>query len=415
MISNIPTNPDDFAEWTKSGINDTTTTISQSAQNDGFSQSSQSGNEQTDKFAVLDSLRHKFDTHRVIKKTEYIGGLFPRGAVTVVAGAAGVGKTTFEQKIFHDLSRGGEILGGFWHETKPRKSIIIAAELGEDGLTERAQEFDWHSDMDYVEVIDMIQHSEKGILYTLNEHEGQANIEHLAKTPNLDLLFIDSFGMFYTGKESDNDALRAVFYFLMVIARKYDIAVVVIHHSRKRLSSEQAKPLTLDDLIGGNAIARYSHRVITIEYNDNNKANTVTCLKSWGQYFKHFTYSKKTDFYGHSYLEINLEPNDLDITPKTKKDTSTSNAEYLRVMTLAILKARDSKQATTQEIRDIIGIDDEKGKNSLKSVLKRMIDKGEITSNKRGIYTLPEPDKTDKKVDNEDIQPDDEILSFDLE
>ena len=108
------------------------------------------------KFSKLDSLRHSFDTHRNVKKTEYIGGIFARGGVTAIVGASGVGKTTFLQRMFHDLSIGGEIFGGFWTEYKKRKSIIIAAELGEDGLTERAQEFNWHSDTEYVEVIDML-------------------------------------------------------------------------------------------------------------------------------------------------------------------------------------------------------------------------------------------------------------------
>lgn len=346
------------------------------------------------KFSKLDSLRHSFDTHRNVKKTEYIGGIFARGGVTAIVGASGVGKTTFLQRMFHDLSIGGEIFGDFWTEYKKRKSIIIAAELGEDGLTERAQEFNWHSDTEYVEVIDMLEYEDAEITFNLNELEGQANIEHLAQTPNLDLIVFDSFGMFYTGKENDNDALRATFRFLLRIARRYNIAVAVIHHSRKRLSNEQFKPLTLDDMIGGNAIARYCHRVIAIEYMPLYQANVVTCLKSWGAFFKPFSYKKITGLYGHSRLEINIDLKEIEEAPAKKK--TASEAETHSEMILTILKAKENNTATTKELRELLDID-EKNANNLAQTLRRMTDNGEITRAKHGVYALPK-NETEAKI-----------------
>lgn len=369
-----------------------------------------------DKFAAFDSLRHQFDTHRKINKTEYIGGLFPRGGITVVGGASGVGKTTLEQKIIHDLSLGGEILGGFVHEDKPRKSIIIAGELGEEGLLERAQEYSWHSDMNFVEVIDLLKFEEKGYSFTINEEAGKANIEHLAQTPGLDVLCLDSFGMFYSGKENDNDLLRAIFHWLLAIARRYNIAIVIIHHCRKRLSSEQAKPLTLDDMIGGNAIARYAHRVIAIEYNALYKANTVTCLKSWGPYFKTFTYRKKPGYYGaEPYLEINLEPAEIE-TEKKKNTAPISQAENQRTAILAALKAKEGGQITIQELQQILDVNDEQGKSALRAQLKRICDNGEITRPKRGIYALPEHlnnSPSDNNAPKENIETNGESINTD--
>ena len=376
-------------------------------------------------FVAFDSLRHKFNTRREIKKTEYIGGLFPRKGITVIAGASGVGKTTFEQKVIHDLSLGGNILDGFTKNEPKRKSIIIAGELGEDGLTERAQEYGWHSDTNLVEVVDLLDFEEKGYSLIINEEAGKANIEHLAQTPNLDLLFLDSFGMFYTGKETDNDALRNVFHWLLRIARKYNIAVVIIHHSRKRLSNEQQKPLTLDDLIGGNAISRYAHRVIAIEYNAKLEANTVTCLKSWGPYFKTFTYKKKPGFYGgEPYLEINLEPGEIKIPTTNNKNTAhTSEAATQRKEIITILKAKEDHQATIQEIRDILDIknDEETANNTLIQNLKRMINNGEIIkpNNKRGVYALPENVKANNssktEINKEHTQTDNEESRLDFD
>ena len=190
---------EDVKKLFQSVANDTTATPSQASNTQASAENSQSvtkskedtpkeKNSGHDKFSKLDSLRHSFDTHREIKKTEYLGGLFPRGGITVIAGHAGVGKTLFMQRLFHDLSKGGEIFGGFAHEDKPLKSIILAGEFGENGLAERAQEFNWHSDKNFVEVIDFITFEENGISFNLCEKEGQSNIEHLAASkPDLDV------------------------------------------------------------------------------------------------------------------------------------------------------------------------------------------------------------------------------------
>lgn len=401
----------------------TTALNAESSQQDSLAPNSTSNEaiahiaQENNSFAAFDSLRHKFNTRREIKKTEYIGGLFPRKGITVIAGASGVGKTTFEQKVIHDLSLGGNILDGFTKNEPKRKSIIIAGELGEEGLTERAQEYGWHSDTNLVEVVDLLDFEEKGYSLIINEEAGMANIEHLAQTPNLDLLFLDSFGMFYTGKETDNDALRSVFHWLLRIARKYNIAIVIIHHSRKRLSTEQQKSLTLDDLIGGNAISRYAHRVIAIEYNAKLKANTVTCLKSWGPYFKTFTYCKKPGFYGgEPYLEFDLELGEIEpTTNKNNNKAPASDAAIQRSMVIAFLKGKERNQATTKEISNILDVkeNDSAAKNTLLSTLKRMIDNGEIIRVKRGAYALPEPKATNEET--EAAQPDNEEPTFDFD
>ena len=280
-------------------------------------------------FAKLDSLRHPFDTTRNVKKTEFIGGLFARGYVSVVAGAPGVGKTIFEQRIIHDLSRGGDIFGGFAHEDKPRHSILISGEFKEEGFIERAQAFDWHSDKNFVEVIDTLDFEKKGISFALNDSEGRANLEHVAASCR-DVLFLDSLGTLFCGKENDNSEIIKLFSFLMRLASDYNIAIVVIHHSRKRLASEQQRPLTIDDLIGGNGITRYTYSVIAIEYRYDIKTNIVRCLKSWGKIFKPFTYKVKKNLYDNgSYLDINLEPGEIDIDSLT-----STNKKQSRELTL---------------------------------------------------------------------------------
>lgn len=380
-------------------------------------------------FSALDAMRHPFDVTKKVPKTEYIAGLFVRGGITVIVGAPGVGKTILMQKIFTDLSNvapneESEILYGFAKETKPRKSIIIAGEFGENGLIERAQEFGFDANKHFVEVIDLITAEENGINLSINEKEGQQNIEHLASSLP-DLLILDSFATLYTGKENENGEILKVFRWLLKIARQFNIAVVVVHHARKRLANEQQKPLTLDDVIGGNGISRCAARVIAIERNSKLGANLVTCLKSWGPYFKPFAFKVKDGLYkgiqGASYIDIDLNPDEIDaetLNTKNSKPAPASQAENQRREVLAILKARNTHNATIQETREILGIDenDERAKNTLNQTLTRMVREGVIirVNNKRGVYSLPEIEQPNGEDNNTPPIDDEPKINFEM-
>ena len=228
-------------------------------------------------------------------------------------------------------------------------------------------------------------------------------------------MFIDSLGIFFGGKENDNSDLIKVFRFLVRLARVHNIAIVIIHHSRKRLASEQEKPLTLDDVIGGNVIARYSHRVIVIEYNRLREANTVTCLKSWGKFFDMFTYKVEKDFYGNNpYLAIDLNPEEIEeisLSEKSRKNGQKTKPDWKSIL-IAYLKGRGSQGATIDEIMSILGYDEQKDRNAMKMRLKRMTDDKELIKpkDKRGIYALPETSYTSREELTLNFEPDTEVI-----
>lgn len=384
------------------------------------------GQEQNDQFSKLDSLRRQFDYTRPFKKTEYIGGLFARGAVSVLAGAAGVGKSTLLQKCIHDIC--GSVVDAndqyravfpdeesnyFALEPRARKVILLTGELGEDSLLERSNEYTWHTKFENFEVIDLLSVEGEGINLNINESEGLANFEHLARTQGLDLIVLDSLGMFHTLKESDNDGLRVLFKNLAGLARRYNIAIGIVHHNRKRLSSEQSKPLTLDDIIGGSAISRYVHRVIVIEYSKDREMNTVTCLKSWGKWFKPFGYKKVDETWGHSRLEFSYDLDSIDIPQKTTTPTKSpaSEAETLREKITLALRARKNEPIKLQSLMELLEIKKE-GESNFKMVLGRMKDTGAIVSYKRGFYELPEGSA---KITTDAEDDTDETLELDLE
>ena len=362
-------------------------------------------------FSALDKMRKKFDTSTPIPKTEFIGGLFPRGYVSLIVAPPGTGKSLAIQKIFTDLSNGGDFLQHYTKEDSEqeyrcfakdepaRKCIILAGELGERGLRERAQEFRFKHNPENVEVFDQVKYDEAGFSFIIDTKEGQACLEHIAMSKP-DILFIDSFSAFFDGKENDNSEVRNAFRFLCSIARRYDIALVISHHSRKRLSSEQDKPLTLDDVIGGNAITRFVHTVIALEYDKKREIRRFTCLKSWSKKFKPFGYYIRKSFYGGDpYIDINLDPGELNEDNLNLKTSNINQNPEWQIRLEGFLLGKGKQGATRQEIFQALRIESI-SYDTYDSRLKRIVEKGDLQKIGRGRYALPE-DKLIKPDDNQ--------------
>ena len=361
-------------------------------------------------FSVMDRMRKNFDTSTPIPKTELIGGLFPRGYVSLLVAPPGTGKSLAIQKIFTDLSNGGNFLQHYTKEdceqeyrcfakNEPaRKCIILAGELGERGLRERAQEFKFEHKPENVEVFDQVKYDEAGFSFTIDSKEGQACLEHIAMSKP-DILFIDSFSAFFDGKENDNSEVRNAFRFLCTLARRYDIALVVSHHSRKRLSSEQDKPLTLDDVIGGNAITRFVHTVIALEYDKKREIRCFTCLKSWSKKFKPFGYYIRKSFYGEPYIDINLDPGELNEDNLNIKTSNINQNPEWQIRLEGFLLGKGEQGATRQEIFQALRIESI-SYDTYDQRLKRIVEKGDLQKIGRGRYALPK-DKLIKPDDNQ--------------
>ena len=351
-------------------------------------------------FLLLDSMMVDFDTSTPIPKTELIGGLFPRGYVSLIVAPSGTGKSLAIQEIFTDLSNGGDFLQHYTKEdydkeyrcfakNEPeRKCIILAGELGERGLRERAQEFGFKHNPQNVKVIDQVKYEDAGFSFIIDSKEGQECIEHIAKSQP-DILFIDSFSAFFDGKENDNSEVRKAFRFLCSLARRYDIALVVSHHSRKRLSSEQDKPLTLDDVIGGNAITRFVHTVIALEYDKKREMRRFTCIKCWSKKFKPFGYYIRYSLDGKPYIEINLDPGELNEDNLNIKTSNINQNPEWQVRLEGFLLGRGKAGATRQEIFQALRIEPI-DYDTYDQRFKRLVNKGDLRKIGRGRYTLLE-------------------------
>ena len=258
---------------------------------------------------LLTSAVHNLDPSIDIPPQEFIGGLFPRNFVSILIAPPSTGKTIFMQKFVSDLSIGGSIFDGFAEDEPPRKCLILAGEAGYELLTRRGASMKWAINPERVQVVDQYEAEIKDISVMLDDPEGWQNVLRLVDMCKPDILFIDTLTSFHDSDENKAPEMKPIFKKLARLSRSCNMAVVPIHHSRKRAAKERSLSLNQDDVIGSSVINRLVGLIIGIEpMKDDEKILLVRSLKSWFHQFMPFTYTLKEGLYGGTVMQTDLAP-----------------------------------------------------------------------------------------------------------
>ena len=257
----------------------------------------------------LGNIIHELDPSIKLPPQEFIGGLFPRRFVSLLIAPPGTGKTIFMQKFVSDLSIGGSIFDGFAEDEPSRVSLILAGEAGYELLTRRGASMKWPINPNNVNVLDQYEAEIKDIPIMLDNPEGWLNVLRLVDMYKPDIVFFDTFSSFHEGDENKAMEMKPLIKKMATLARDNNIAVVPIHHSRKRLAKDRSLSLNQDDVIGSSIINRLVGLIIGIEpMKEDEKLLLVHSLKSWFSPFMPFTYTLKENIYGGTTIQTDLAP-----------------------------------------------------------------------------------------------------------
>ena len=237
------------------------------------------------------SMSQQLSTAIQLPVLDFIGGMFPRGYLSAVVGSAGTGKTMFIQKLASDLSIGGNILDGVVENEPVRRSLIFAAEAGFETLVRRATSLRWGLNSANVGVVDQYSLAMNGMSVMLNEPDGLANVRRFIEVNKPDIVFFDTFMNFHDVDENRGVELKPVLLSLMDLARAFNIAIVLIHHTRKRTAKERMFELNQDDSVGSGVFNRLVSLIIGLEQSqEEDRVISVRILKSWFKKFPAFRY-----------------------------------------------------------------------------------------------------------------------------
>ena len=240
---------------------------------------------------------------------EFIGGIFPRDFVSILVAPPGTGKTIFVQKFCSDLSLGGNIFDGFVEDEPVRKSIILAGEAGYSLLVRRGSSMKWTINPNNVLVLDQYKAETNDINILLDSPEGIDNFHRLFSMYKPDIVFIDTFSSFHESDENKAKDIKPLVKSIATTAKEFHAAVVLVHHSRKRLAKERSLSLNQDDVIGSSIFNRLVGLIVGIEpMKENENVLLVRPLKSWFRGFIPFAYTLKEDMYGGIVIQTDLAP-----------------------------------------------------------------------------------------------------------
>lgn len=259
------------------------------------------------------SFAHELDRDNVIPDIERIAGLFPRGFLSIYAAQAGTGKTWFMQYLACKLSMGGNILAGLVPKSKRMKTVIFAGETGKFLLDKRLQATCWQHDKSRIHIFDAVELQREDIPIMLNTTEGRETTLAIMEQEKPDIIFYDTLLSFHTSDESKQGEMTGIYTFLLKLARAFDCAVVLNHHTRKRSTKNPTAKLTQDDVIGSSAAVRLASRVfiaeqLVDEVDDNEGMPTIRVhdAKQWDKRLPDFSYKFITDE-GTGLLDFAIE------------------------------------------------------------------------------------------------------------
>jgi predicted ATP-dependent serine protease len=184
-----------------------------------------------------------------------VTGMVARGAVTMIAGEAGAGKSTFTQAVVGAVTRGGGSVAG-WPVVGGR-ATIIDAENGAPVIAGRL-------------------HASRAVEGNVVVHAAfggfdiEEDIEEVRRVAQgSDLLVLDSWASLWSGNENNVKAVKTCLNGLREVARDVGCGVLLIHHTTKDGKNYR----------GSSAVAATIEAVFTLTREDDEGGRLITCRK----------------------------------------------------------------------------------------------------------------------------------------
>ena len=243
------------------------------------------------------------DLFKVFEKTDEDRMFWKKGSITLIAGPSGAGKSSLAALMTLQAISGKAVLFEDDEGFEPENVAVVWGEEGEDPFIQKMQaSIGLHamSAKDLGSRLKILSDNENGESFQLVGDSADKSKDFLAEIlirSEIDLLIIDSFSVVAQDAEEKNTLTNAVMNKLQHIAKKADVAVVLLHHTRKPPTGESVE-ISLNSIRGASSMAQLPRFAFMVE-EEVDKKHRVTCVKdNYG--------GKKGDeyFYDHEQVQI---------------------------------------------------------------------------------------------------------------
>lgn len=210
---------------------------------------------------------------------EKVGGIFPRGYVSIVASKAGVGKTWFMLRSAMMMSNGEDIFGITYNPGRAKVGIF-AGETGVSMLIRRLNVMPYDYVPENIIAYDALNAELAGETFDASDTTGRQNMLEYIRGDMPDIIYVDTLASFNGSDESDVVAMKGVMSFFQKVARMMNIAVVLNHHMRKAVTGSVQKK-SQDEIIGSSILSRMAGSIFLMTADETGEQVEVINVKSW--------------------------------------------------------------------------------------------------------------------------------------
>jgi hypothetical protein len=235
----------------------------------------------------LDTLLTIPDTTREIQPIEQVlPGVAAKGDVGILVGPQKGCKSWLALRISCELSTGGIVLDGF-AEVEPHKVLYLMYDnVGENRTLGRIRKAGWAFNQNNLRFV--FNENIRRVGATMDLDQPDSVFESLIYSWKPDMVIIDTLGSSHSKIEGKNEDMKPIMMKLTSIARDNNIAILVLHHTRKRRVAEYGIEMQQDDTVGGGIILRLASAITGVEKRLNENGETVHTVKSLGSWYREF-------------------------------------------------------------------------------------------------------------------------------
>ena len=249
------------------------------------------------------SIRTTIETMPSVKPTDFIGGLFPKRQLSIMASEPGCGKTWVMLKFCADISNEymySKFFGLSFREPE-RKCLMLIGDTGREMIVDRINKLGIIRNVKspnyiFYFVSDMI--AEK-YPFLLNTVEGRGSIQGLIHHEHPDIVFFDTLISFMTADENSAKEISELFIGLRSMAEEENCAIVLNHHFRKTQGGHTSrKNVSINEVIGSSAMSRLASVMIALVRDRTNPQKNivqVSSVKTWYKEMPSFRFEIKND------------------------------------------------------------------------------------------------------------------------
>lgn len=184
-----------------------------------------------------------------------LDGLLPMGAIGLMTGYPGTGKTQLCLQMAASLALGEDRFLKWKNVGGMKKVMFLSLEMGRPSMHYFTSTIAEHySDRETLNRNFLM--APFGEALPLDTEPGQAFLNNLLDEYQPDVLFIDSLQMIVSKEMTDELAVKAMFSYLKGVRKRFRCAMVIVHHNRKRANESQKRSEPdISDVYGSTFIA----------------------------------------------------------------------------------------------------------------------------------------------------------------